>query len=157
MPSSSSSTAAATDDAPPPSYHHHPPPPRTTSPPSLRSLPAYTPSRWGNYASEADYLAALRAWVEEKQYVSAAAPGERHALVGFYGAKTMSDYAGGVGGGKKKERRKSEALVGEGGMQGEGEGEGGRRRKSSLGEWLRGRRAGGGGVSGVGRGGEGRG
>ncbi|MCJ1318759.1 hypothetical protein MMC15_004090 [Xylographa vitiligo] len=85
--------------------------PRSADTASLRTLPAYTPSRWGRYATEAEYLAALRAWVEERQY---GAPGEQSALVGFYGAKTMSDYAAGpgLGGDKKKGRGAGEAPGG---------------------------------------------
>ncbi|MCJ1403036.1 hypothetical protein MMC11_006258 [Xylographa trunciseda] len=120
-------TAAPAADAPPPSFASA----CNAETASVHTLPAYTPSRWGNYSTEAEYLSALRAWVEDKQY---AAPGDKSALVGFYGAKTMSQYADapGLWGGKKG------GSVGEG----EGEGQGKGRRKSSLGEWLRRRRAG---------------
>ena len=40
--------------------------------------------------SEEEYLAALRAWVEEKQYISL---GPSTTLEGFYGKKTMDMYA----------------------------------------------------------------
>ncbi|MCJ1409797.1 hypothetical protein MMC19_003880 [Ptychographa xylographoides] len=113
---------------------------------SLRTLPPYSASRWGNYGSEAEYLAALRAWVEDKQYV---APAEgKNGLTGFYGTKSMDYYASRPGlGSARKERRASEALLaqhtsaGEGQQQG-GEPEGRRRRKSSLGNWLSRKRTG---------------
>ena len=96
---------------PPPTYSF---PPRTTSL-HTHPLPAYTPSRWGNYSTEAEYLTALRAWVEEKQY---AAPAEKSALVGFYGTKTMGDYVSGAGG--RREERKREMDVGSKGEKGLG-------------------------------------
>jgi hypothetical protein len=40
--------------------------------------------------SEEEYLAALREWVEEKQYISL---GPNTTLTGFYGTKTMDMYA----------------------------------------------------------------
>ncbi|MCJ1392066.1 hypothetical protein MMC18_004933 [Xylographa bjoerkii] len=126
-------------DAAPPSFASHaeyfqppnPTIPRNAETASLRTLPAYTPSRWGNYSTEAEYLTALRAWVEDKQ---CAAPGDKSLLAGFYGTKTMSDYASAPGlRSGKKERRASEAQVAI-------EGQGQRRRKSSIGAWLSRRR-----------------
>jgi hypothetical protein len=48
-------------------------------------VPTQTPYR--GFRSEADYLAALRAWAQEKQYVQLDT-----ALIGWYGQKTKEDY-----------------------------------------------------------------
>ena len=129
----------APDDSPPSfaSHVNYPRQPNAETA-SIRTLPAYTPSRWGNYSTEAEYLTALRAWVEDKQYT---APGDKSALVGFYGSKTLSEYgsAPGLRSGKK-ERRASEAqTAAAGGAVAE---QGRRRRKSSLGAWLSRKRTG---------------
>ncbi|MCJ1435054.1 hypothetical protein MMC27_004424 [Xylographa pallens] len=137
--SSPTRSAAAPDGGPPPfashaEYFRRP----NAETASLHTLPAYTPSRWGNYSTEAEYLTALRAWVEDKQYT---APGDKSALVGFYGSKTMSDYASAPGlRSGKKERRASEAQTAVAGSAVAGEGQ--RRRKSSLGAWLSRKRTG---------------
>jgi hypothetical protein len=84
-------------------------------------LPAYTQkSRYGPYSSEAEYLAALREWVEEKAFQH---PEDNpHALVGFYGKKTTQDYLNKPGGVRSKPRKGSKA--GEGGKKGSVSGEG---------------------------------
>ena len=111
-------------------------------------LPPYSPptGSYRGHASEAEYLAALRAWAEEKMYVQ---PQDKCALPGFYGKETMRECIAknpelGLRLGRKK--RKESKVEGEG--EGEGEGvqrretdgvvEEGRtgRRKSSLGGWL---------------------
>ena len=51
-------------------------------------LPAYTPARYRGHATEEEYLAALRAWAEEKLYTQ---PADKSTLVGFYGAETMKE------------------------------------------------------------------
>ncbi|KAL8825861.1 MAG: hypothetical protein Q9170_007631 [Blastenia crenularia] len=110
-------------------------------------------NRYGNYATEEEYLAALREWAEEKSYVVL---GGKTALTGFYGRETMRDYASREGGGmrvkKKEEEREWEGHCEEGmleerwdrwvGERDEGKGDGGveRRRKSNIGQWLSRRR-----------------
>jgi hypothetical protein len=76
--------------------------PTTSSPPLSKTATAAR--RFTK--SEEEYLAALRAWVEEKQYVSL---GENTQLTGFYGKKTMDMYIAkpGPNWGRKK-RSKSE-------------------------------------------------
>ncbi|KAL8728533.1 MAG: hypothetical protein Q9166_005355 [cf. Caloplaca sp. 2 TL-2023] len=66
-------------------------------------LPRYSVARYGIYGSEEEYLVALRAWAEEKSYVRL---GEKTALTGFYGKKTMEDYKSqpGLWGHRKKEK-----------------------------------------------------
>ncbi|KAL9594119.1 MAG: hypothetical protein Q9219_007209 [cf. Caloplaca sp. 3 TL-2023] len=105
--------------------------------------PCYSVARYGIYASEEEYLAALRAWVEEKSDVRL---DDRTALTGFYGKETMQDYANRPGlrsDRKKKREEKLEAhlerdqsstmtsdgqiIMNEGGIQ---------RRKSSIGQWF---------------------
>ena len=106
-------------------------PPPASEPDNSSLLPSYSAAKYGNYASEADYLAALRAWAEEKAFVE---QGD-HGLVGFYGKTTMEGYIQRPGGGvrsKRKEKRET-------GKEGEGdeiiEGKE-RRRKSSVSQWL---------------------
>ncbi|CAF9929737.1 hypothetical protein IMSHALPRED_007995 [Imshaugia aleurites] len=113
-------------------------------------LPAYAPAKYRGHATEEAYLAALRAWAEEKLYTQ---PADKSTLVGFYGAETMRErierqpplrigmrrkrkegkggegQEGGVGGGE------------EGGERGSAGGEG-RRRRSSIGNWLSRKRTG---------------
>jgi hypothetical protein len=57
------------------------------------------------FPSEADYLAALRAWAEERQYIQLDT-----ALVGWYGTKTKADYLSkpGLGLRAKSKARKEE-------------------------------------------------
>lgn len=57
------------------------------------------------FPSEADYLAALRAWAEERQYIQLDT-----ALVGWYGTKTKEDYLSkpGLGLRAKSKARKEE-------------------------------------------------
>ncbi|KAM0804381.1 hypothetical protein BDR22DRAFT_885641 [Usnea florida] len=80
-----------TDDPPPfsshPEYHTSPPPSTDTDTASV--LPAYTPAKYrGHHATEEEYLAALRAWAEEKMYTQ---PADKSTLVGFYGQETMKE------------------------------------------------------------------
>lgn len=98
--------------------------------------------------SEEEYLAALRAWVEEKQYVSL---GDT-TLEGFYGKKTMDMYAAkpGPNWGKKKQsktqitpddldingRRRTIAVVSLDGKGKDDQGRIGRARRKSVREWL---------------------
>lgn len=49
--------------------------------------PRYGPG--GLYNTEEDYLNALRSWAEKKKFARA----PQHSLVGFYGTKTVEDYA----------------------------------------------------------------
>jgi hypothetical protein len=64
-----------------------------------------TETTYRGFPSEADYLAALRAWAEEKEYVQFDT-----ALVGFYGTKTKADYLSkpGLGLRKKSKAQKEE-------------------------------------------------
>jgi hypothetical protein len=77
-------------------------------------VPVQTPYR--GFPSEAAYLAALRAWAEEKEYVQFDT-----ALIGWYGRKTKEDYLSqpGLGLRKKAKARKEEkrraAMLGESG------------------------------------------
>ena len=59
----------------------------TTEIPDTASIvvPMQTPYR--GFPSEADYLAALRAWAEDKQYIQLDT-----ALIGWYGKKTTEDF-----------------------------------------------------------------
>ena len=116
-------------------------------------LPAYTPAKYRGHATEEEYLAALRAWAEEKLYTQ---PADKSTLVGFYGAETMKERIARQPpplkmriGRKRKESRADESAERErqGAQEdetvdgeiarerGNGEGEG-RRRRSSLGNWL---------------------
>lgn len=115
-------------------------------------LPAYTPARYRGHASEEEYLAALRAWADEKLYTQ---PADKSTLVGFYGAETMKERIAKAPpplkmriGRKRRGEKVGEGAGDEGrgvqedeGLGGErvreqGNGEGGRRRRSSLGNWL---------------------
>ena len=93
--------------------------------------------KYGLYKSEDDYLAALREWAEEKKYTRLGDQG----LIGFYGRKTMDEYAAEqppnfvLG----RKRRASAAVDGQGVAHGAGAGsrvdeevQGSGRRKSSL-------------------------
>jgi hypothetical protein len=64
-----------------------------------------TETAYRGFPSEADYLAALRAWVEEKQYTQFDT-----ALIGWYGTKTKADYLNkpGLGLRTKSKARKEE-------------------------------------------------
>jgi hypothetical protein len=75
----------------------------TTEVPDTASIAVQTPYR--GFPSEADYLAALRAWAKEKEYVQFDT-----ALIGFYGRKTQEDYLSqpGLGLRKKAKARKEE-------------------------------------------------
>ena len=54
-------------------------------------LPPYSEAnRFGRHKSEADYLAALRAWAESKQYIDTD-PAVGGGLVGFYGDRTLEE------------------------------------------------------------------
>lgn len=112
-------------------------------------LPPYTEARYGKYGSEAEYLAALRRWVEAK---SCERPGDSDPLFGFYGQKTMNDYANQDGPGLSFRRNRKEKKWGsvseerparneatEEQAQGQGQQ---RRRKSSISQWLNRRRTG---------------
>lgn len=115
-------------------------------------LPPYSPptGSYRGHASEAEYLAALRAWAEEKMYDQ---PKDKCALPGFYGKETMRDCIAknpelGLRLGRKKRKENKMEVEGEVEREGEGERvqkretngvtEEGRtgRRKSSLGDWL---------------------
>ena len=105
-------------------------------------LPSYTPAKYGihsRYKSEAEYLAALREWVEERGYTGLKNDKGRDTTVeGFFGAKTMRDY-------EKQERpsfgfgRKRGVDHGSGeGREVQGAKEGSTtRRRSSVVNWLR--------------------
>lgn len=116
-------------------------------------LPAYTPARYRGHATEEEYLAALRAWAEEKLYTE---PADKSTLVGFYGAETMKERIARQPpplkmriGRKRKESKVGESAVREGRGAQEEEGADGeivrergngvgesRRRRSSIGNWL---------------------
>ena len=110
---------------------------------SLLLPPAYTPAaRYHGYASEEEYLAALRAWAEEKLYMR---PGDKSALVGFYGGETMGERIARGPPPLRLGRKKGVVGEGEGGREGNVEGEvvgeqeregEKRRRRSSIGNWL---------------------
>lgn len=133
-------------------------PPRS-APDSHSLLPLYTPRiiKYKGHTSEAEYLAALRAWAVDKNMMQ---PTEKYVLPGFYGKETMEECTlkhpklrDGRG---RKERKVSEragnALSGKG-QNADADGRGGngtgfqsgeqgvgveprRRRRSSLGQWL---------------------
>ena len=124
-------------------------------------LPPYSPpaGSYRGHNSEAEYLAALRAWVEEKAFVQLH---DNCALPGFYGKETMEEYITKIPElrlGRKKGRkgrskgenggedsRGEEAGAGEGVVEdlqrNEGASAEGRRRKSSIGQWLSRKRTG---------------
>ena len=61
---------------------------RGSSNSSSTILPSYAQaSPWGRYASEAEYLAALRAWADGRRFVEPEGKG-----FAYYGAKSMKDY-----------------------------------------------------------------
>lgn len=65
--------------------------PRAQSPaPTARreTLATATPQPYRGFPSEAHYLAALRAWAEEKKYIR-----YDTGLKGFYGERTVEEYA----------------------------------------------------------------
>jgi len=168
-------TAAAAPTEPPPSFESHfeyyggqphsrdfqpPPPAFPAQRPAARegadneylapSLPPYaTAARYGRYKTEAEYLAALKAWVEEKACERVG--GDQNGLIGFYGSKTMDHYAtrpGGVRSGMSS-RKKSSSISEQGpgselqatkSADSTATGEQGRRRKSSISQWLSRRR-----------------
>lgn len=121
---------------------------------SASLLPAYTPAKYRGHATEEEYLAALRAWAEEKLYTQ---PADKSTLVGFYGAETMKERIARQPpplkmriGRKRKVSKAGESAVQERqeaqdevmvdgeilrGGQGHEEGER-RRRRSSIGNWL---------------------
>lgn len=105
MPPNTSNPPPSTE--PPPSYDS-----QTTTTPPTAPPPRYTPNRWAPYATEAEYLTALRAWAEEKTFVRL---DERTALEGFYGKMTMREYAEREGGGWRADggrRRREEGEKG---------------------------------------------
>lgn len=77
-------------------------------------VPLETPYR--GFPSEEDYLAALRAWAEEKKYIQLDT-----ALIGWYGQKTKEDYLKQPGLGlrskakARKEEKRRATISGEGG------------------------------------------
>jgi hypothetical protein len=57
-------------------------------PPVLGTEPTIAPGQsYRGFASEREYLLALRRWVEEREYVQF-----DYSLIGFYGTKTAEDY-----------------------------------------------------------------
>lgn len=126
-------------------------PRHSTDTDSASLLPAYTPAKYRGHATEEEYLAALRAWAEEKLYTQ---PADKSTLVGFYGAETMKERIARQPplkmriGRKRKVSKAGESAVleGQGGqdedaVDGEvvserGNGGGERRRRSSIGNWL---------------------
>lgn len=130
------------------------PAPALGPPPSISAeslLPPYTAAqhgsrKWmGRFASEEAYLAALRAFVEDKQFSGPQLDGKGRdvALTGFYGSMSGKDYV---------ERQRVRSGGGEGKADGRGGGGGGGdvaaadgesvSRKRGLGEWMRRKRAG---------------
>lgn len=133
-----SSTAEPQLNAPPPFSpdpppYHAPPLPshrnvRFQSPPAdpprdapdnHSLLPPYTlrKEQYKGYKSEEDYLAALKAWAEDKALMQ---PGEKNGLEGFYGRETMQEC---IAKNPRLRERKEK--------RGEGEG-----RRKSFGAWL---------------------
>ena len=103
-------------------------------------------------------MAALRAWAEEKAFVQ---PHDKCALLGFYGKENMEECIaknpelrlgrkkgrkGSKGGNGGEASRGEEAGAGEGVVEDlkrdEGANAEGRRRKSSIGQWLSRKRTG---------------
>ena len=107
-----------------------PSPPPAADPDNTSLLPSYSAAKYGNYTSEADYLAALRAWVEEKTFVD---PGDT-GLVGFYGKTTMEGYIQRPDGGMRSKRKEKVETKEEG--NGAGNIERKERRRSSVSRWL---------------------
>lgn len=60
--------------------------PRARSP--SRAASTMTPRSYKGFASEAEYFAALEEWAESKKFLET-----DKRLIGFYGPKTMDDYA----------------------------------------------------------------
>lgn len=91
--------------------------PSTTEIPDVASIivPMQTPYR--GFPSEADYLAALRAWAKEKEYVQFDT-----ALIGFYGRKTQEDYLSQPGLGLRKKAKAQKEEKRRATMSGESEG-----------------------------------
>ncbi|KAK3170153.1 hypothetical protein OEA41_009539 [Lepraria neglecta] len=136
-------------------------PPRNLNDADAESLlPPYSPpaGSYRGHNSEAQYLAALRAWAEEKAFVQ---PHDKCALLGFYGKETMEECIaknpelrlgrkkgrkGSKGGKGGEASRGEEAGAGEGVVEDlqrdEGASAEGRRRKSSIGQWLSRKRTG---------------
>jgi hypothetical protein len=79
--------------------------PSTTEISDTASTIAPTQTPYRGFPSEADYLAALRAWAQEKEYVQFDT-----ALIGWYGQKTKEHYLSqpGLGLRKKAKARKEE-------------------------------------------------
>ena len=77
----------------------------TTEIPDTASIAAPIQTPYRGFPSEADYLAALRAWAKEKEYVQFDT-----ALIGWYGQKTKEHYLSqpGLGLRKKAKARKEE-------------------------------------------------
>ena len=57
------------------------------------AAPSEAPRPYKGFPSEAHYLAALNEWAESKKYIY-----YDKSLIGFYGQKTMGDYANQAGG-----------------------------------------------------------
>ncbi|KAL8793312.1 MAG: hypothetical protein Q9195_004089 [Heterodermia aff. obscurata] len=108
-----------------------PSPPPASDPENTSVLPSYSAAKYGNYTSEADYLAALRAWAEEKAFIE---PGDT-GLVGFYGKTTMEGYIQRPGGGMRSRRKEKVDRKKEEG-KGAGDVESKERRRSSISQWL---------------------
>jgi hypothetical protein len=73
--------------------------------PNAASIAVPVQTSYRGFPSEAEYLAALRAWAKEKEYVQFDT-----ALIGWYGRKTKEDYLNqpGLGLRKKAKARKEE-------------------------------------------------
>ena len=96
------------------------------APSAISTLPAYTPvKQYGRFKTEASYLAALREFAEEKKYMDPTrdVKGREISVLGFYGAKSMSEYvpptkkerkpnAKGDGAGDEAPPRRKESLTG---------------------------------------------
>jgi hypothetical protein len=88
----------------------------TTGIPNAASTAVPTQTSYRGFPSEAAYLAALRTWVQEKEYIQLDT-----ALIGWYGQKTQEYYLSqpGLGLRKKAKARKEEkrraTISGEGG------------------------------------------
>lgn len=121
---------------------------RTTDSETESILPPYSVARYGIYGSEEEYLAALRAWVEQKSYVRL---DEKTALTGFYGKETMQDYANRSGPRSSRKKmannHKKSPEVGQSSALSSTRSNGqtinpakAQRRKSSISQWLSHRR-----------------
>jgi len=100
-------------------------------------LPPYSASKYGRHKNEDEYLAALRAWAEEKTFATV---DPRGGLTGFYGAETMDERKAKLNEERRlrKMRKMSESAAR--GSSGAGDAQGGeqkQRRKSSIGNWLK--------------------